>query len=92
MVAYLRPPAEPRRYTLKRLMDIQPTVADLASLPVDDRLRIVQALWDSIPPETEVMVSPDQQRELTRRLAAHEADPSSALDREALGRRLKESD
>ena len=71
-------------------MDIQETVADLASLPVDDRLRIVQLLWDSIPPETAVMVSPAQQRELDRRLAAHDADPSSALDREALEQRLKE--
>jgi putative addiction module component (TIGR02574 family) len=73
-------------------MNIQQTVADLASLPVDDRLRIVQLLWDSIPPETEVRVSPEQQRELDRRLAAHDADPSSALDREELERRLKERD
>ena len=73
-------------------MDIQQTLADFASLPVDDRLRIVQLLWDSIPPETEVTVSPDQQRELDRRIAAHDADPSSAISRHELERRLKERD
>lgn len=73
-------------------MDIQQTLADFASLPVDDRLRIVQLLWDSIPPETEVTVSPDQQHELDRRNAAHDADPSSAISRRELERRLKERD
>jgi len=73
-------------------MDIQQTLADFASLPVDDRLRIVQLLWDSIPPETEVTVSPDQQHELDRRIVAHDADPSSAISRRELERRLKERD
>lgn len=73
-------------------MDIQQTLAELTSLSVDDRLRIVQSLWDSIPPETEVTVSPDQQRELDRRTAAHDAAPRSAISREELERRLKERD
>ena len=63
---------------------------DLTLLPIDDRLRIVQALWDSIPAETEVTVSPEQQRELDRRIAAHEADPSSAIGRDELERRLRD--
>jgi putative addiction module component (TIGR02574 family) len=71
-------------------MDIQQTLADLASLPVDERLRIVQLLWDSIPPHTDVTVSPGQQRELERRIAAHDADPHSAISRQELERRLKE--
>ena len=71
-------------------MDIQQTIADLAALPVDDRLRIVQLLWDTIPPEADVILSSDQRRELERRIKAHDADPSSAIGRQELERRLKE--
>ncbi len=56
-------------------MDIQQTLADLSALPIDDRLRLVQLLWDSIPAEAEVRVSDDQQIELNRRIEAHDADP-----------------
>ena len=73
-------------------MDIQQTLTDLAALPVNDRLRLVQLLWDSIPAETEVVVSHDQQIELDRRVAAHDVDPSSAISREELERRLKDRD
>lgn len=71
-------------------MDLQQTLIDLQSLPVEDRLRIVQVLWDSIPPATEVTVSPEQEHELRRRIAAHDADPSTAIDRQELERQLKE--
>lgn len=70
-------------------MNIEQTVASLSALPVDERLRIVQRLWDSIPPETQISVSPEQQRELERRVAAHDSDPESAISRDELERRLK---
>jgi putative addiction module component (TIGR02574 family) len=73
-------------------MDIQQTFANLSGLPVDDRLRLVQLLWDSIPAETDVKVSDDQQIELNRRITAHDADPDSAISREELERRLKDRD
>lgn len=71
-------------------MNIQQTLADLTALPVDDRLWLVQLLWDSIPTGTAVTVSRDQQIELDRRLAAYETDPSSAITREELEQRLKD--
>ncbi len=73
-------------------MNIDQTISDLSALSVDERLRIVQKLWDSIPPETEVTVSPDQRTELDRRIAAHEADPESAISRDELERHLKDDD
>ena len=73
-------------------MDIQQTLADLSALSIDDRLQLVQLLWDSIPAEAEVTVSDDQQIELNRRIAAHDADPESAISREDLERRLKDRD
>jgi putative addiction module component (TIGR02574 family) len=71
-------------------MNIDQTISDLSTLSVDERLRIVQKLWDSIPRETEVTLSPDQRAELERRIAAHEADPESAISRDELERRLKD--
>jgi len=73
-------------------MDIQQTLADLSALPIDDRLRLVQLLWDSIPADAEMTVSDNQQIELNRRIAAHDADPDSAISREDLERRLKDRD
>ena len=58
-------------------MDIQQTLADLATLPVDDRLRIVQFLWDSIPPDTEVTVSLQSDYHDEALQASHE--PQQAL-------------
>jgi len=52
------------------------------SISLEDRLRLVGDLWDSIadenadyPPLTDA-----QKLELDKRLAEHEADPSSALE------------
>lgn len=70
-------------------MNIQPTIEGLTALPVKDRLRIAYALWDSIPPATAVGVSPEQQRELRRRVEQHDADPKSAIGLDELRRRLK---
>lgn len=71
-------------------MNIEQTISDLSALSIDERLRIVQTLWDSIPPETEVVVSPEQRVELERRIAAHDAAPGSAITQEELERRLQE--
>ncbi|MGN6543596.1 MAG: addiction module protein [Aureliella sp.] len=71
-------------------MDLQQTLANLTALSVEDRLRIVQLLWDSISSESEISVSPEQQQELDRRVAEHDANPSSAISRQEVERRLKE--
>ena len=74
-----------------KTMNIDQTISDLSALSVDQRLRIVQRLWDSIPRETEVTVSDDQRAELDRRIAAHEVDPESAISRDELERRLTDN-
>ena len=70
-------------------MNVDRTIADLASLPVVDRVRIVQAIWDTLPDDTDIGVSSEQQAELDRRIAAHDADPGSSISREELMRRLR---
>lgn len=51
------------------------------SLPLSERIELVEDIWDSIAAETAtpVRLSPEQRAELHRRLAAHRADPSSSL-------------
>lgn len=47
---------------------------------VEDRLALVQELWDSIAAEAEqTALTEPQRREVDRRLAAHHADPSTAI-------------
>ena len=47
----------------------------LTELPVEDRIRIVEDLWDSIAQDQSVLpFTPDQRAELDRRLDAFELD------------------
>lgn len=55
-------------------------VAEILELPVPERLRIVEAIWDSIAAVPEaVPVSDDLKAELDRRLAEFEADPEAGI-------------
>lgn len=49
-------------------------------LSVDERIALVQAIWDSIADEVEASsLTEAQRREVDRRLAAHRANPQSAI-------------
>jgi putative addiction module component (TIGR02574 family) len=54
-------------------------LSELLELPADQRLQLVEAIWDSLieVPEA-VPVTDDVREELDRRLAAYYDDPSSA--------------
>jgi putative addiction module component (TIGR02574 family) len=53
-------------------------VADLLELPVAERIRLVELLWDSIAAVPEAVPIPDDLKaELNRRLAEFEADPEA---------------
>lgn len=51
------------------------------SLPLSERIELVEDIWDSIAEETttSVQLSAEQRAELHRRLAAHRADPGSSV-------------
>jgi len=70
-------------------MNVDQTISDLSSLPVGDRLRVVHAIWDSLPDDVDLATTPEQQAELDRRLAAHRADPSTAISHDELMRRIQ---
>ena len=49
--------------------------ANLRKLPIDQRLRLVEDLWDSIAEDQSMLpLTPEQRAELVRRLDAYEAD------------------
>jgi putative addiction module component (TIGR02574 family) len=50
-------------------------------LSVEDRLALVQEIWESIAAESaeRIALTDAQRNELDRRLAAHDADPSNVI-------------
>lgn len=51
-------------------------MSDVLELPVDERLALVEAIWDSIADAPDALPLSDGQRaELDRRLAEYERDP-----------------
>ncbi len=53
---------------------------DFSDLTVSERIQLAEDLWDSVSEAPEVLeLTPAQRAELDRRLAAHQADPDSAI-------------
>ena len=66
-------------------------LAELHKLPVSEKLRIVEALWDDIGASEEpIVLEPWQRDEAKRRSAELKADPSIAIDRAELWRRVND--
>jgi putative addiction module component (TIGR02574 family) len=62
---------------------------EVLSLPVGDRLELMEELWESIVSEPDALPLTDAQRtELDRRLATYEADPDAAAPWEEVRARL----
>jgi len=77
----------------KRTFDVR----QLRALPVSERLKLIDELWDSViedAPDIAFPMTPQLAAELDRRLAEHDADPSSAIPwvnvRDAAPRRVRE--
>jgi len=68
----------------------QELVAEILALPVQERLRLVEAIWDSISAVPEALPLTQWQREeLDRRLAEFEADPESGSTLEDVFARIR---
>lgn len=53
---------------------------ELLRLPLDERLQLLEDLWDSIASHPEgLLLSEAQRRELDRRWALHEQDPGRGI-------------
>ena len=70
----------------------QGLVADILELPVAERVRLVEAIWDSIAAAPDTLPLTQWQREeLDRRLAEFEADPGSGATFEDVFARIRRS-
>ena len=60
-------------------MNLVKDLSQLLELPADERLQLVEAIWDSLREVPDaVPISDELREELDRRLSAYYADPSSA--------------
>jgi putative addiction module component (TIGR02574 family) len=64
-------------------------LTELLQLPIEERLKLVEALWDSIAEFPEALeLSAAQKQELDRRLAAYESNPDAGVPWAELKQRL----
>lgn len=64
----------------------------LRELPIDERIRLVEDLWDSIAEDQEVLSVPEShKRELDARLRAYELDGDLGEDAHAVIERIRKA-
>ncbi len=67
------------------------SIADILELPVQERIRLVELIWDSVAAVPEaVEVSPALRAELEARLAEFEAHPEAGYSWDQVKARLKD--
>jgi putative addiction module component (TIGR02574 family) len=68
----------------------QELVAEILSLPVEDRVRLVEAIWDSISAVPEALPLTEwQKQELDRRLEDFEKNPDAGSTLEEVFARIR---
>lgn len=72
------------------MIDINQALIELTALPIHDRLRVVESLWESIPAASPMEMSLEQQAELQRRILAHERSPEKLLTWDEVLDRLRD--
>jgi putative addiction module component (TIGR02574 family) len=71
-------------------VDINITLNQIKELSINDRIRLVQAIWDSIAEEQAFPdLTPEQSEELDRRSAAYDADPTTVMTWEEVKASIK---
>ncbi|MGF1517865.1 MAG: addiction module protein [Nodosilinea sp.] len=72
-------------------MDIAATLSEIKSLSLEDRIHLVQAIWDSIAAEqVHLDLTDDQKQELDRRIDAYDTDPQNVLTWEEVKAAIRE--
>jgi len=70
-------------------MSIEQAISQITQLPVDDQLRIINTIWDSMSKDAATELSDAQRQELDHRMAKYREDPSTALTELELQEKLK---
>lgn len=69
-------------------MTAEQILADAASLSVSERLRLVQAIWDSLPEDVLPTPNSEIKSEFDRRMENYRQNPDSGMTLDELRRRL----
>lgn len=64
-------------------------IAEAMRLPREERLQLVEDLWNSVIEDEQWLPTPDQLAEARRRLEEHRRDPSTAIPAERILARLQ---
>ncbi len=72
-------------------MTIEQAISQISALPVDERIRIIQAIWNGLPEDAGTSLTPEQAAELDRRWTGFQANPDSALTEEEFRRQIREA-
>lgn len=72
-------------------MTIERTISNISSLPLDDQLKIVQALWNQMPADAGTSLSDDQRSELARRMDSYRKNEASALTEDQLRQQIRDA-
>jgi putative addiction module component (TIGR02574 family) len=71
-------------------MDFTATLNEIKSLSIEERIRLVQAIWDSIAAEqTYPKLTAAQKQELDRRINDYEANPDNVMTWEEIKAAIK---
>jgi putative addiction module component (TIGR02574 family) len=71
-------------------MAVAVKAADLSAMSIDERIELVQVIWDSIAAETEKLeLTAAQKHELDRRIADLDAQPDNVLTWEEIKTRVR---
>ena len=72
-------------------MSLEQAISSIASLPLEDQLRVVQAIWDQMPQDAGTALTEPQRAELDQRLANYRANPDSALTESQLREQIRDA-
>lgn len=61
---------------------------DLLNIPVEEKLNLIESLWESIEPD-DIHLSPEQSAELDRRVAFLEKNPDCGIPWETVKEQLR---
>ena len=69
-------------------MTAEQLIINAVSLPVSDRLRVAEAIWDSLPENANPTPSPEIKSEFDHRMENYRLNPETAMTFEELRNRL----
>ncbi len=72
-------------------MTVEQAISDISSLPLEEQLLVVQAIWDRMPQDAGTTLTDRQRAELDRRLESYRANPDSLLTESQLREQIRDA-